>query len=54
MPNCNDDIKSQFEKNYLGDVDLEKFCEKTGVKYYHVCLLAITLSYFFLLYVCFI
>ena len=37
MPNNNEDVKSQFENNYLGDVNLERFCEKSGVKYYHVC-----------------
>ena len=36
MPNNNEDVKSQFETNYLGDVDLKRFCERTGVKYYHV------------------
>jgi hypothetical protein len=47
MPNNNEEIKSQFEKNYLGDVDLNRFCEKTGVKYYHVCfLLCLSFTFF--------
>jgi hypothetical protein len=36
MP-TDDNVKSQFDKNYSGEVDLEKFCERTGVIYNHVC-----------------
>lgn len=36
IPNDNDKLTSQFDQNYLADVNLEKFSETTGVKYYHV------------------
>lgn len=34
MPS-NDQVKSQFEQNYVGDISLDHICEKTGLKYYH-------------------